>query len=390
MLDNLMRGNLLSQINQGTAFQSKIKRATDLNTLSQIEKDYLEWNSTTSNILKTGFNSTLQNFYKSFVDIQNLGNVNLSSFENIKKILDDVIPRKIKVLNDVLSNLKDISLDNLLPIENSNEPLQAFSTFPTEVKMHPIISSEQTCEYAIITALEEDEMERIRDFIEIEGKLESNQRQLISYGHLKANPKKRIAFASQHQTGMIDAAILATELLIRFQPKFLIMPGVLGGKPGEVNIGDVIVATKVFTVDKGKLTEPGFQKEIESSTNISSHITNLIRHKRDIIRYMEDTDGSRRTKIDIHFGPIACVRQVIDKKGYFENEISTEDRKTIGLEMESYSIHRACELVNNGNTTALIIKAVMDNTIDKTDGAKLYAAYNSARVINYILEKDLI
>jgi nucleoside phosphorylase len=389
MLENVMRGNLASQINKGDAYVNRIRRATDLDTISQIQIDYSAWDSETSNILKTGFDSTLQDFYKSFVNVKNLGNANISRFEDIKIVLNDVIPRKIEVLKKALSNLKTISVDHLLPIENYTTPVQSVPNPFTELKMNSTTPAEQTYEYVIITALEEDEMDCMRDYIEVEGEVDNNQKQLISYGYLKTNPQKRIAFASQHQTGMIDAAILATELLVRFQPKFLIMPGVLGGKPG-INIGDIIVGTKVFTIDKGKLSDSGFQKENESSNSVSSHITTLIRNKKHIIRHIEDADNSRNVRIDIHFGPIACVRQVIDKEGYFEDMISTEERKTIGLEMESYGIHRACELVNNGNTTPLIVKGVMDNTISKTDGAKRYAASNSARFVNYILEKNLI
>lgn len=269
------------------------------------------------------------------------------------------------------------------------------------------------CDYAIITALEEDEMEKILPMIEKEGET-SNTKHLIEYGHLIKNPKKKIAYASQQSTGMIDAAILATELLTTFKPKFLIMPGVLGGKPNDVNIGDIIVSTKVFTIDKGKLTteeilkdetvkeqidfvekevEEGkkvFKKEIEAVTMNSSAITKFIRKKDGILNYINNEDQTRKKIINLLFGPIACVRQVIDQKGYFEENILVIERKAIGLEMESYSVARACELVNNGETTPIIVKSVMDNTAAKVDEAKTYAAWTSAMFVKYILENDLI
>src|SRR5690606_27255925 len=45
------------------------------------------------------------------------------------------------------------------------------------------------CDYAIITALEDDEMEKILPFIHNEGKVENNKH-LIAYGHLKGNLSK--------------------------------------------------------------------------------------------------------------------------------------------------------------------------------------------------------
>ncbi len=112
---------------------------------------------------------------------------------------------------------------------------------------------------------------------------------------------------------------------------------------------------------------------------------------KDLIKlFINNLDETRNSNIDIHFGAIACVRQVIDIADYFQKEISVIERKALALEMESYGVSRACELVNNGKTTPLIIKSVMDNTMDKSDNAKPYAAWTSARFIQYVLEKNLI
>jgi nucleoside phosphorylase len=181
------------------------------------------------------------------------------------------------------------------------------------------------------------------------------------------------------------------------------MPGVLGGKPG-INIGDIIVSNKVFTIDKGKLTTQEIidessdkhtevkivKKEIESVNVSSSYVSKFTREKDNILSFIRKEDVTRKSKVDILFGPVACVRQVIDQKEFFEENILVVDRKAIGLEMESYGIARACELVNNGKTIPLIIKAVMDNTSEKTDNDKTYAAWTSAMFIRYILENDLI
>ena len=108
-------------------------------------------------------------------------------------------------------------------------------------------------DYVIITALEEDEMSQILPLIKKEGVIE-NVKHFIEYGYFVDKPEKKVAYVSQLSTGMVDASILASEMLVKFKPKFLIMPGVMGGKPKDTNIGDVIVSTKVFTIDKGKLT----------------------------------------------------------------------------------------------------------------------------------------
>lgn len=315
------------------------------------------------------------------------------------QVLSELRADRFKVLN------KAELMQPIIAVSSSSQIIANSLPFPKE--------DFPRCDYAIITALEEDEMEKILPMIQKEGET-SNTKHLIEYGHLKKNPNKKIAYASQQSTGMIDAAILATELLTRFNPKFLIMPGVLGGKPKEVNIGDILVSTKVFTIDKGKLTTEEilkdesvqeqlgivekeerkvknvFKKEVEAVTMNSSTITKFIRKKTDILRYINDEDQTRNKNINLLFGPIACVRQVIDQKGYFEENILIIDRKAIGLEMESYSVARACELVNNGETTPIIVKSVMDNTTAKVDEAKPYAAWTSAMFVKYILENDMI
>lgn len=243
-------------------------------------------------------------------------------------------------------------------------------------------------EYAIITALEEDEMEKILPMIERKGNIE-NSKHLIEYGQIKGKDNKQVIYASQQATGMVDAAILATELL-QYKPKYLIMAGVLGGKPKKTEIGDVVIATKAFTIDKGKIDKLGFHPETEASNGENACITKLKRSKNEIANYLRNADNTRNSKIDIHFGPIGCVRQVIDLDGYFNDPINKTDRKAIALEMESYAVLRSCELVNEGRTKALIIKSVMDNTIDKDDNGKSYAGWSSAMFVKYILENDII
>jgi nucleoside phosphorylase len=298
---------------------------------------------------------------------------------------------------------KEISYDDKMYLE---ERLQKYFYVRTsiennEVKLHSVkehlniendkgvIINDGNVDYVIITALEEDEMEKVLPLITKLSKV-PNDKHLINIGYFNSKPEKKVVYASQISTGMIDASILATELIIRFNPKFVIMTGVLGGKPEKTNLGDVVISNKVFTIDKGKLTATQFQHEIESTNTTSSHSTEILREKKNIIDFIESEDDIYNRRIDIHFEPVACVRHVIDKEGYFVENISTIDRKSIGLEMESYGIARACEIVNNGKTIPLIIKSVMDNTQDKTDGAKKLAAWTSAKVLEYIIKNDIL
>ncbi|HEY0744390.1 MAG TPA: hypothetical protein VGD40_23150 [Chryseosolibacter sp.] len=186
-------------------------------------------------------------------------------------------------------------------------------------------------DYAIVTALEQSEMEHMLPLLKTQGKISSNH--LIEYGTLAEKPELKVVYGTQHNTGMIDAAILASEMIVRFRPRILIMPGVLGGKPNGTNIGDIIIPSKVFTIDKGKISKGEFKPELEVSNSINPYVKKIERVKRKIERFIQDNDHSKR-QVQIHFEPIACVRQVIDEDGYFESKLVRVERKTMALEME--------------------------------------------------------
>ncbi len=302
--------------------------------------------------------------------------------ENLKKNYSELITELENLSNEGLiyqDTIKDIK--NLIDKKEYKEII-------VTMESQNIENFQEQFDYAIITALEEDEMEKVLPLIQKEGEIKDSEH-LIEFGYVKGMPNKRVVYASQHSTGIIDAGILSAELLLRFRPKYLIMVGVLGGEPKETKIGDVIVATKVFTIDKGKYSDLGFQREGNYSSIQSIELKKIARSKLDIENYINGNDPTRSSKIQVHFGPIATVNQVIDIKGYFEKEITPIERKAIALEMESFAVVRACELVNRG-TKPLIIKSVMDNTQGKTDNAKTYAAWTSAKTLEYLLLNDII
>ncbi|MCF2221410.1 hypothetical protein H9Q08_19240 [Chryseobacterium sp. PS-8] len=290
-------------------------------------------------------------------------------------------------LIDSLKQIGPIEKSTINNVEKAVEQKNKISEKQNEImtQQKETLELNANYDYAIITALEEDEMEQILPLVET---IEDDGH--FRKGYFKSNPEKKVILASQLETGMVDASILATEIIMKFNPKYLIMPGVLGGKPKDTKIGDVIVANKVFTVDKGKIKDSDFFKEIEASTINNSKITAFKSHKIKIQDYIRDSHPTHKAIVNIHFDPIACVRQVIDQKGFFLENFTSIERKTIGVEMESYGVTRACELIGDKQTIPIIIKSVMDNTQDKTDGAKKFAAWTSAKFLDYIIKNDLI
>ena len=281
--------------------------------------------------------------------------------------------------------------------------------------------------YAIFTALY-DEFEPLNDFILWdESKSINTGTTNYKVGKIK-NTEKEVVGTWARKTGMIDAAILVTEMIHLFKPTFVIMPGVCGGEE-KTNFRDIIVATDVFLLGKGKikdLTEKDvdtnknqktelfynkksfnknnlidkdgktveiiiekFEKE-NNSEEASSDIEYLIKPNNSQILKELNKLFTSQEEIDIHFEPMACSLSVIDKEDYFECNIKSIDRKTKAVEMESYGVARAVKLANGGKTKFIICKSVMDKTSNKVDGYKKPAANISAQFVKYILENNII
>lgn len=294
-------------------------------------------------------------------------------------------------------------------------------SFITRLKELPRI------DYAIITALYEDEFQEIEKIFDWDQELDiitNTKRYRI--GHLKNNPEKRVVAAVPSATGMVDSSIIATQMLDFFQPKYLFMSGVCGGN-AFTNFGDIVVAKKVFTFQKGKITDvknkegekielfdqqgqpidydhlydldgnqirvtvEKFEIEHDSIIEIDSLLKDLIEPKFELIMRAINEDLKTFSKvIRIHFDAMACSTMVINKDGYFESHIKVVDRKTVAVEMESYGVVRASKFANDGKTRCLIFKSVMDNTVAKDDQAKKLAAFTSAQFLKHLVYDTIL
>lgn len=69
----------------------------------------------------------------------------------------------------------------------------------------------------------------------------------------------RVAAARTTQMAGVATAIVATRLAERLSPRCLAMCGVCAGRPEDTDLGDVVIADRVFHHDYGKLKSDGFQ-----------------------------------------------------------------------------------------------------------------------------------
>jgi nucleoside phosphorylase len=313
-------------------------------------------------------------------------------------------------------------LDNIEKNENVytkkeiiNNIIRTYTEEETSIAENPQI------DYAIITALYKNEFEEVKKLYNIQPE-EINTGTQIYYQGKIGNKDVVACFTSK--TGMVDAAIIATEMINLFKPKYILMPGVCGGSE-KTNFGDIIVANKVLLLHKGKLSNikdkdgnlvKFMYENVEFDTNkvksipetkfdiviekfekesdaieIDEGLQQLIEPQIDSIKEKINNPYKMHSeKIDIHFEPIACSMMVINKEDYFDDYILSIDRKTKAVEMESYGVARASKLANGGKTKFLIFKSVMDKTTLKNDDYKEKAAYTSAQFLKHLLEMNII
>ncbi len=228
------------------------------------------------------------------------------------------------------------------------------------------------------------------------------------------------------KTGMVEASIIATEMIHLFSPKYIFMPGVCGGAD-DTKFGSVIVAEKVFIfqkgkvsdlkeetgngdqiiklyynneeIDKNKVTDHAGNKinliiekfESESEIiDIDTELVTLIKPELKNIENKINEPYAEHEKIKVQLEPMACSMLVINKEDYFDETILPIDRKTKAVEMESYGIARASKIANGGKTKSLIFKSVMDKTKLKDDNYKEKAAYTSAQFLKHLLESNVL
>ena len=147
--------------------------------------------------------------------------------------------------------------------------------------------------------------------------------------------------------GAQSTAALTTRLVSWLRPQAVLFVGVAGSLKDDVEIGDVVVGTKVYAVHGGKQTPKGFLVRPESWTGSNA----LMQAARSAVRDMPETRA--------HFKPIAAGDVVLADSG---SEIARHVREhyndAVAIEMEGSGAAYAAHL--NGQVDVLVILGISD------------------------------
>ncbi|MGW0910130.1 5'-methylthioadenosine/S-adenosylhomocysteine nucleosidase [Streptomyces sp. NPDC002784] len=179
--------------------------------------------------------------------------------------------------------------------------------------------------------------------------------------------------------GAVNASALTTQILGWLRPEAVLFVGVAGSLKADVGIGDVVVGTKVYAVQGGKLTPEGFlaRPEVWHGSN------RLVQAARSALRGLEDVRG--------HLKPIACGDVVLaDEKSAFAEFIRRHYNDANAIEMEGAGAVHAAQV--SGQVDALVIRGISDRADpgkSRADagGSQQRAAAQAAAVAMGVLRK---
>lgn len=179
--------------------------------------------------------------------------------------------------------------------------------------------------------------------------------------------------------GNLTAATLTERVLTWLDPEAVLLVGVTGGLKGDVEIGDVVVATKVYSIHGGKQTPDGFLVQPEA-WQASQRLEQSARDA------LGDT-----TDFKAYFEPIVLSDVILaDRKTELAQHIRTHYDDAVAIEMESAGVIHAVHLADE--TGALIVRGISDKAdpdkfVEDKARSQARAATNAAAAAVAILRE---
>lgn len=196
--------------------------------------------------------------------------------------------------------------------------------------------------------------------------------------------------AQQDQMGMVAASMLTTKLIKNFNPKLITMLGIAGGCEGEVELGDILVAAESWDYGSGKIVEDstngGYILKFDPhQIRIKAALKDFFQGNFEEIlyairkRWNEGNGDKKNTDVMLRLGPVVSGAAVIQDSNIVNEYILPQNRKVIGLDMETYAVYYAAASVLADTPSFISLKSVSDfANKEKNDGFQKYGAYMSA------------
>jgi len=170
--------------------------------------------------------------------------------------------------------------------------------------------------------------------------------------------------------GNHTAAAVTERAAQMFAPEALLFVGIAGALHGDIALGDVVVATRVYSYHSGAEDVDGFRAR-PRAWDAPHHLEQLARY----VGRSGDWRKSLQGKPEVHFRPIAAGEVLLNAT---DSALAAQVRRFAGdaaaIEMEAAGVARAAHL--HRALPALIVRGISD----RADGGKLAADRAGVRV----------
>ena len=208
---------------------------------------------------------------------------------------------------------------------------------------------------------------------------------------MRGEEEYKVITCQQKVMGMTAATMLAAKATAAFHPRYLIMSGIAAGI-GEKSAklyGDVLVPDMIWDYSTGKYVGTD-ESEIRFGDLGFLPRPTMIHVDDSIMDVIRNTVNDPENEFHITIGPMACGSYVVANGEVVNQRIKALFPKTVGLDMESYSVLFAAENAKEPKPLGFVVKSICDYADSaKSDQYQRFAAYTSSGYVKYLLEKCL-
>ncbi|WP_433380853.1 hypothetical protein ACQPZX_16055 [Actinoplanes sp. CA-142083] len=171
--------------------------------------------------------------------------------------------------------------------------------------------------------------------------------------------------------GNDGAAVLAGHAIARFRPYAMLFVGVAGALRDDIDVGDVVVATRVYGYHGGKDDDDGFLHR----PRVFEADNELLQRARFVVRPIQD--------FRVHLGPVVAGEVVLNsRKTQLLQQLKRSYNDAVAIEMESAGMARAGHV---SRVPVLTVRGISDHADGTTamadgNGPQRIAARHAARV----------
>lgn len=165
------------------------------------------------------------------------------------------------------------------------------------------------------------------------------------------------------QAGQAQAALETEKIIQAHKPDVVIFVGVAGGRPGKVELGDLVIPSEIGYFESGKVTSAGFidrQRKYYPSRSLFQ-AAQVESDDTDWLRWLKSAAPNQPPTV--HMEPIVTGEKVITHTGSdLWKFIEAEFDQAVAIEMEGHGFMLAAHA---NSAESLVVRGISDLVDDK-------------------------